>query len=72
MVIALDHSDGYISLYGYNQTLLQKTGDVVFQGDAIALAGHSGGQDKNSLYFELSHKGTAKDPLIWLKKKRNW
>ncbi|MFT6927509.1 MAG: septal ring factor EnvC (AmiA/AmiB activator) [Psychromonas sp.] len=72
MVIALDHSDGYISLYGYNQTLLQKTGDLVFQGDAIALAGHSGGQDKNSLYFELSYKGTAKDPLLWLKNKHNW
>lgn len=71
MVIALDHSDGYISLYGYNQTLLQKTGDIVLQGNAIALAGHSGGQDRNSLYFELSHKGTAKDPLLWLKKKRN-
>ena len=69
MVIALDHSDDYISLYGYNQTLLQKTGDIILQGDAIALAGHSGGQDKNSLYFELSHKGTAQDPLLWLKKK---
>ncbi|MFT6140083.1 MAG: septal ring factor EnvC (AmiA/AmiB activator) [Psychromonas sp.] len=69
MVIALDHSDGYISLYGYNQTLLQKTGDIVLQGNAIALAGHSGGQDNNSLYFELSHKGTAEDPLNWLKKK---
>ena len=69
MVIALDHRDDYISLYGYNQTLLQKTGDIILQGDAIALAGHSGGQDKNSLYFELSHKGTAQDPLRWLKKK---
>ncbi|HEY5715918.1 MAG TPA: peptidoglycan DD-metalloendopeptidase family protein, partial [Psychromonas sp.] len=69
MVIALDHSDDYISLYGYNQTLLQKTGDIILQGDAIALAGHSGGQDKNSLYFELSHKGTAQNPLLWLKKK---
>ena len=67
MVIALDHSDDYITLYGYNQTLLQKTGDLVFQGDAIALAGHSGGQEKNSLYFELSHKGKAQDPLKWLK-----
>tara|TARA_R110001583_G_scaffold1583_3_gene12345 strand:- start:24689 stop:25930 length:1242 start_codon:yes stop_codon:yes gene_type:complete len=66
MVIALDHSDDYITLYGYNQTLLQKTGDTVFQGDAIALAGHSGGQDKNSLYFELSHKGKAEDPIKWL------
>ncbi|WP_019615463.1 murein hydrolase activator EnvC family protein [Psychromonas ossibalaenae] len=70
MVIAIDHSDDYITLYGYNQTLLQKAGDVVFQGDAIALAGHSGGQDKNSLYFELSHKGKAQDPLKWLEKRR--
>lgn len=70
MVIALDHSDDYITLYGYNQTLLQKTGDIVFQGDAIALAGHSGGQDKNSLYFEISHKGKAQNPMNWLKKRR--
>ena len=70
MVIALDHSDNYITLYGYNQTLLQKAGDVVLQGDAIALAGHSGGQDKNSLYFELSHKGKAEDPLRWLSRKK--
>jgi len=69
MVIALDHSDDYITLYGYNQTLLQKTGDIVFQGDAIALAGHSGGQDKNSLYFEISHKGKARNPIKWLKKR---
>ncbi|WP_022941946.1 murein hydrolase activator EnvC family protein [Psychromonas hadalis] len=70
MVIALDHSDDYITLYGYNQTLLQKTGDIVFQGDAIALAGHSGGQERNSLYFELSHKGKAQDPLKWLQPRR--
>jgi len=69
MVIALDHNDNYITLYGYNQTLLQKAGDVVLQGDAIALAGHSGGQDKNSLYFELSHSGTAQNPLPWLSKR---
>lgn len=67
MVIALDHSDDYITLYGYNQTLLQKTGDIVLQGDAIALAGHSGGQEKNSLYFELSQKGKAQNPLKWLR-----
>ncbi len=68
MVIALDHGANYLTLYGYNQTLLQKKGDIVFAGDAIALAGHSGGQDKNSLYFELSYKGKAQDPLKWLKK----
>lgn len=66
MVIALDHSDDYITLYGYNQTLLHKTGDTVLEGDAIALAGHSGGQEKNTLYFELSHKGKAQNPALWL------
>lgn len=70
MVIALDHSNDYITLYGYNQTLLQKTGDIVFQGDAIALAGHSGGQEQNNLYFEVSHKGKAEDPQRWLTKRR--
>jgi len=70
MVIALDHGDDYITLYAYNQTLLQKTGDIVFLGDAIALAGHSGGQDKNSLYFELSHKGKQQNPLKWLKARK--
>lgn len=70
MLIAIDHSDNYITLYGYNQTLLHKKGDVVFTGDAIALAGHSGGQDRNSLYFELSYKGKAQDPLRWLKKRK--
>ena len=69
MVIALDHSDDYITLYGYNQTLLQKTGDIVLEGEAIALAGHSGGQDKNTLYFEISHKGKAQNPESWLKKR---
>jgi len=69
MVIALDHSDNYITLYGYNQTLLYKAGDVVLEGDAIALAGHSGGQERNTLYFELSHKGTAEDPLRWLSRR---
>lgn len=69
MVIALDHNDNYITLYGYNQTLLKEAGEIVLQGDAIALAGHSGGQDRNSLYFELSHKGQAQDPLKWLSRR---
>ena len=69
MVVALDHNDNYITLYGYNQTLLHKAGDKVYKGEAIALAGHSGGQDRNSLYFELSHKGTAQNPLSWLSRR---
>lgn len=69
MVVALDHNDNYITLYGYNQTVLHKAGDRVYKGEAIALAGHSGGQDRTSLYFELSHKGKAQNPLPWLSRR---
>lgn len=69
MVIAIDHGDNYITLYGYNQTLLQETGAVIAQGEAIALAGKSGGQTTSNLYFELNHKGKAQNPLNWLSKK---
>ena len=69
MVIAIDHGDNYITLYGYNQTLLKNAGETIQQGDAIALAGRSGGQEKSSLYFELNHKGKAQNPLLWLSKK---
>ena len=69
MVIAIDHNDNYITLYGHNQTLLQPAGTIVQQGDAIALAGKSGGQEDSTLYFELNHKGKAQNPLNWLSKK---
>ena len=69
MVIAIDHGDNYITLYGYNQTLLQQAGAIIAQGEAIALAGKSGGQETSSLYFELNHKGKAQNPLNWLSKK---
>jgi len=69
MVIAIDHGDNYITLYGYNQTLLKSAGESIQQGEAIALAGNSGGQEKSSLYFELNHKGRAQNPLSWLSKK---
>ncbi|AGH82232.1 peptidase M23B [Psychromonas sp. CNPT3] len=68
MVIALEHGDDHITLYAYNQALLYKTGETVFAGDNIALAGHSGGQERNSLYFELTYKGKAQNPLRWLQK----
>jgi len=68
MVIAIDHGQNYITLYGYNQTLLREAGDTVKQGEAIALAGKSGGQTRSSVYFELNHKGKAQNPLNWLSK----
>ncbi len=66
MVMVIDHGKGYMSLYGHNQSLLRNPGDRVKAGQAIALSGESGGQDKSGLYFEIRYQGQAIDPLPWL------
>ena len=66
LVIALDHGDGYMSLYGHNQALLLNAGDTVRGGDTIALVGQSGGQSLPGLYFEIRHKGEPVNPGKWL------
>ena len=67
LVIILDHGDGYLSLYGCNETLLKDVGDWVDAGEAIATSGASGGQATPGLYFELRVKGQAVDPRGWLR-----
>jgi septal ring factor EnvC (AmiA/AmiB activator) len=66
LVIALDHGEGYMSLYGHNQALLKEVGETVKKGDTIALVGQSGGQSRPGLYFEIRHKGSPVNPGQWL------
>lgn len=65
MLIVIDHGDGYMSLYGHNQTLLKEVGEWVATGDLIALSGNSGGAERNALYFAIRHQGRALDPGDW-------
>jgi len=67
LMIIVDHGDGYLSLYGCNETLLKDVGDWVNAGETIATSGASGGQKVSGLYFELRAKGQAVDPKGWLK-----
>ena len=66
LLLILDHGDGYMSLYGYNETLLHDVGDWVDAGAPIATVGASGGRKTPSLYFELRQKGRPLDPGVWL------
>lgn len=66
LLLILDHGDGFMSLYGFNQTLLKDTGDWVASAEVIANAGNSGGQSESGLYFEIRHKGKPRNPLDWL------
>jgi septal ring factor EnvC (AmiA/AmiB activator) len=65
LMIIIDHGQGYLTLYGYNQSLYKKTGDAVEAGDVIASVGQSGGRNKAGLYFGIRNKGLPIDPLEW-------
>lgn len=65
LLIILDHGDGYMSLYGHNESLLHETGDWVKAGDAIATVGNSGGRNAASLYFEIRKDGQPTNPARW-------
>ncbi|MGV7208198.1 murein hydrolase activator EnvC family protein [Oxalobacteraceae bacterium A2-2] len=66
-LIIVDHGGQYMSIYGNNQSLLKRAGDVVKAGDTIASAGNSGGNEESGLYFELRHQGRAFDPATWVR-----
>ncbi len=70
LLLILDHGDGYMSLYGYNQSLLREVGEWVETGDVLATVGKSGGQQDNALYFEIRHKGKPANPARWCSRKR--
>jgi septal ring factor EnvC (AmiA/AmiB activator) len=67
MLMILDHGDGYMSLYGYNESLRKDVGDWVSAGDIIASSGASGGQKSAALYFELRLNGKPINPKPWLR-----
>ncbi len=65
LLLIIDHGDGYMSLYGRNQTLFKEVGDWVDGGEIIALVGNSGGSERSGLYFEIRHDGIPTDPVRW-------
>ena len=66
-LLIIDHGAGYMSLYGYNETLLKRVGDDISGGDAVATVGNSGGGTESGLYFELRHRGKPFDPMAWIR-----
>ncbi|AYG47065.1 peptidase M23 [Pseudomonas sp. Leaf58] len=65
LLVILDHGNGYLSLYGHNQSLLKSAGDIVKAGEAISTVGDSGGQEAAGLYFAIRQQGRPTDPSQW-------
>jgi septal ring factor EnvC (AmiA/AmiB activator) len=68
LLLILDHGNGLMSLYAYNDTLLKAVGDSVRPGEAVATVGTSGGQSRPALYFELRRGGQPVDPAGFLRR----
>jgi septal ring factor EnvC (AmiA/AmiB activator) len=71
LLLIIDHGDGYLSLYGCNESLLKDVGDWVNANEVIATSGTSGGGKTPGLYFELRHDGKPMDARVWLKPSRS-
>lgn len=67
LLLIIDHGDGYMSLYGHNQSLFKETGEWVEPGEVIAQVGSSGGRTTSGIYFGIRHNGAPENPIKWCK-----
>lgn len=66
LLVIVDHGEGYMTLYGYNETILKNPGDWVAPGDVLATVGDSGGRPEPGLYFEIRRKTQPVNPRRWV------
>lgn len=64
-LMIIDHGQGYLSLYGHNESLFREAGAWVEPGEVISVVGGNSGSGQG-LYFELRKDGKALDPASWL------
>jgi murein hydrolase activator len=65
LLIIVDNGHGYMTLYGRNESLYKKRGDVIKRGEIISAVGNSGGYQKSALYFAIRHNAKPVNPSKW-------
>ena len=69
MLVILSHGNGWLSMYGNNETLLHGVGDQVSAGEAVGTASAPTGVN-TGVYFELRQNNKPVDPRTWLNQRR--
>ena len=64
-LVIVKHNATYVSVYGHNQTLLVKEGQMVSKGQKIAEMGNTDA-DQVKLHFEVRSQGKPLDPMKYL------
>jgi len=65
--VAVQHADGYLSVYKHNGRLLKRVGDRVRNRETVALSGDTGEVTSGPhLHLEIWRDGLAQDPAAFL------
>ncbi|WP_426690353.1 murein hydrolase activator EnvC family protein [Rhodanobacter ginsengiterrae] len=69
MLVIVNHGNGWMSMYGNNESVLRDVGDPVEAGQVIGTASAPTGIN-TGVYFELRKNGKPVDPRSWLSQRR--
>ena len=67
-VVIIKHKNGFTTSYAHLSKINVQLGDIVNKGDYIGNIGDTGLVDKSELYFKISYRGRALDPIKLLPK----
>ena len=62
-LMVVDHGGKFYSLYAQMQRFAKDVGNLVASGEVLAYSGFEG---RDTIYFEIRHRGQPQDPKTWL------
>ena len=66
LCVDIDHENGRMTRYGHCSRVLVSAGDMVYQGQEIALVGNTGHSFGSHLHFEVRINGVSQNPRNYI------